>query len=40
MAAVKLLDIIAKYTDEASSGDIAEWIEKLELVAKLQKLLN
>ena len=38
MASVKLSDIICRYEDQSISGDFAEWIEKLELVAKLQKI--
>lgn len=38
MASVKLSDIITKYEDSTVSGDFAEWVEKLELVAKLQKI--
>ena len=37
MASVKVSDIITKYEGSAS-GDFAEWLEKLELVAKLQKV--
>ena len=37
MAAVKLSDIITRYEDNRS-GDFAEWLEKLELVAKLQNM--
>lgn len=37
MASVKLSDIIQKYED-SSSGDFSEWLEKLELVAKLQDI--
>ena len=37
MAQVKLSDVITKYGDSAS-GDFAEWLEKLELVARLQKV--
>jgi hypothetical protein len=37
--AVKLLDIITKYEDNAS-GEFSEWIEKLEPVAKLQKITD
>jgi hypothetical protein len=39
MSAVKLSDIITKYED-SSSGEFSEWIEKLELVAKLQKITD
>jgi hypothetical protein len=35
---VKLSDIITKYEDNTTSGDFADWVEKLELVAKLQKI--
>lgn len=38
MANVKLSDIVSKYEDSTTSGDFAEWVEKLELVAKLQKI--
>ena len=38
MASVKLSDIINKFTDEASSGEMAKWIEKFESVARLQKI--
>jgi hypothetical protein len=38
MASVKLSDIITKYEDCATSGDFADWVEKLELVAKLQNI--
>ena len=38
MASVKFSDIICRYEDQSISGDFAEWIEKLELVAKLQKI--
>jgi hypothetical protein len=34
---VKVSDLIKTYEDQ-STGDITEWIEKLELVAKLQKI--
>lgn len=37
MATVKLSDIITRYEDNRS-GDFAEWLEKLELVAKLQNV--
>lgn len=37
---VKLTDIITKYVDSATSGDFADWIEKLELVAKLQGITD
>ena len=37
MAQVKLSDVVTKYGDSAS-GDFAEWLEKLELVARLQKV--
>ena len=40
MASVKLTDIITKYEDCATSGDFAEWIEKLELVATLQNITD
>lgn len=41
MTSVKLSDIITKYTEGLTSGRyIAEWIEKLELVAKPQKIRN
>ena len=35
---MKLSDIICRYEDQSISGDFAEWIEKLELVAKRQKI--
>lgn len=38
MATVKLSDIVSKYEDASISGDFGEWLEKLELVAKLQKI--
>lgn len=38
MASVKLSDIINKYEDSTVSGDFSDWIEKLELVANLQKI--
>ena len=37
MANVKLTDIVRKYVDCDTSGDFADWIERLELVAALQK---
>ena len=37
MASVKLIDIISKFEDN-TSGDFTEWLEKLELVAKLQNV--
>lgn len=37
MSTVKLSDIVCKYED-SSSGDFSEWLDKLELVAKLQKI--
>ena len=37
MASVKLTDILSKFEDNAS-GDFAQWLEKLELVAKLQNV--
>ena len=37
MANVKLSDIVTKY-EGSSSGDFMEWIEKLELVARLQNI--
>lgn len=40
MSNVKLSDIINKYEDSSVSGDFAEWVEKLELVAKLQKITD
>ena len=36
--AVRLSDVISKYEDAEKSGDIAEWLDKLELVAKLQDI--
>lgn len=38
MASVKLSDVITKYEDKEKSGDLAEWMDKLELVAKLQNI--
>lgn len=35
---VKLSDLIKPYQDQNTSGDFTEWIERLELVAKLQKI--
>ena len=35
---VKLSDIIQHYKDSATSGDIVEWLQKFELVARLQKI--
>ena len=35
---VKVSDLIRPYEDQAVSGDFTEWLEKLELVAKLQKV--
>lgn len=36
--AVKLSDLIKTYEDVEKSGDFSEWCDKLELVAKLQKV--
>ena len=38
MASVQLSDTICRYEHQSISGDFAEWIEKLKLVAKLQKI--
>ena len=38
MASIKLSDITYRYEDQSISGEFAEWIGKLELVAKLQKI--
>ena len=35
---VKVSDLIKPYEDQAVSGDFSEWLEKLELVAKFQKV--
>lgn len=35
---VKVSDLIKPYEDQTVSGDFTEWLEKLELVAKLQKI--
>lgn len=37
MANVKLTDIVKRYVDCETSGDFADWITRLELVAELQK---
>ena len=37
---VKLTDIITRYIDSTTSGDFAEWIDKLELVARLQGITD
>jgi len=36
--AIKISDLVKCYEDSASSGDFSEWCDKLELVAKLQKV--
>ena len=36
--AVRLTDVIVKFEDAEKSGDIGEWLDKLELVAKLQDI--
>jgi len=36
--AVKLSDLIKSFEDTNVSGDFSEWVDKLELVAKLQKV--
>lgn len=38
MAAVKVSDLVKSYEDNKISGDFNEWCDKLELVAKLQKI--
>ena len=35
---VKLSDLIKPYQEQSVSGDFIEWIDRLELVAKLQKI--
>lgn len=37
MANIRISDIIKNYVDNNTSGDFAEWTEKLELVANVQK---
>lgn len=37
MTTLKLTDIVKNYVDCETSGDFADWVEKLELVAELQK---
>lgn len=34
--AVRLTDIVKNFVDTETSGDVSEWLDKLELVAKLQ----
>ena len=36
MASVKISDLISKYLDSTHSGDIAKWLERVEMVARLQ----
>lgn len=38
MTTLKFGDIITKYEDAQTSGDIADWLERLELVAQIQKI--
>ena len=38
MANLKVTEIVSKYVDSATSGDISDWIERLELVTKLENL--
>lgn len=40
MANIKLSDIVKNYVDTTTSGDFAEWTEKLELVARVQELTD
>jgi len=39
MASVKLSDIISKYEGN-NSGEFSAWLDKLELVANLQKITD
>ena len=36
--AVRLTDIVKNFVDTETSGDVSEWLDKLELVAKLQNV--
>lgn len=38
MASVRLSDLVAPYEGVGASGDFPEWCERLELIAKLQKI--